>query len=113
MKNQTPPSRAFASVVILLFLATTAATVIASARDAQAGTQRSTLATEMIHARMAADAGYALVLSAQRAGTPTGSIVVDPSLPVITITETTETSGTVFRISASVGSSIAERTYQP
>jgi hypothetical protein len=93
----------FAAVVALLFLATTAATVVSSTRGRTEITRLELIEAQTMRARFAAEAGAALARSAMRAGLDPGAVRPDPSLPMISIEETAEGTETVWIVRVSVG----------
>jgi hypothetical protein len=95
--------RGFAAVVALLFLATTAATVISSTRGRAEATRIELIEAQTVRARFAAEAGAALARSAMRDGLEPEAIRFEPSLPVISIEETVEGTETVWVVRAAVG----------
>lgn len=105
--------RAFAAVLAMLLLATSAAAVIASARSTADSALIGRLAVDSARARLAARGGETLALSADRGGYEPADISVDPALGVISFEETSDQGVTQWLIRVSSGDAETTRVYTP
>ncbi len=112
-EQRTNTRRAFAAVLAMLLLATSAASVVASGRTATESARIGRLAVESARARLGGRAGEALALSADRGGVALADIYTDPALPVIGFEETSDQGVTEWVISVSSGDARVTRTYTP
>lgn len=112
--GRSAPRRGFAAVMALLLLASVGALVVQTSRSSAATASGVLLDLQVVRARAAADAGAALARSAIRMGLEPEDVMLDASLPVITIEETTDDTGdTVWVIRGTEGVAAAERRIKP